>query len=160
MRKLVHTVAVVGTVAAATALALPAVASSDGSTALNLRATSLSGGVVQDAKPGLNAGDRYVEAATLRESGDTVGSLRADCAIAKVFGGKTALGYPKGDYLCTYVAVVRGDQIVFTTGGPYTRDAAFTAAILGGTGKYRTARGEVRIADLTTTAYSLRITLS
>lgn len=151
--------------AAATVAALPAVAGDGGQGAataqtLTLRGKLTTSKVVEDTRRGLSAGDRFLERATLTEAGRRVGSTRADCAIVKLFGGKTAAGYPKADYLCTYVAVLGGDQLVFVTGGPYTSDRPFDAAIVGGTGRYGGATGQVRYSDLSATGFTLRIDLS
>lgn len=126
---------------------------------LTLAMTITSAKVVDTGKRGIGIGDRYVERARLTQADKRVGPALTDCAIVHSYGGTTPAGFPKADYVCTTVAVVHGDQIVFTSGGPYLADKPYDAAVLGGTGRFVGASGSVRVSDPSASGYTLRIKL-
>jgi allene oxide cyclase len=88
--------------------------------------------------PGPSPGDLAVlHDGVLREDGSPAGSFNQVCTLAELKGGPFTSGFE-----CTGSLTLGGDTI--TMAGPFTPAATEqTAAITGGTGRFRTARGEI-----------------
>jgi hypothetical protein len=94
-------------------------------------------------EPGFGPGDRFTFLNHLFHGGEQVGELGGDCVTIDLDGkaGFTAQ--------CLATATLPGGQIatqglISLANGPVQR---FSLAITGGTGDYRTVRGEVRVEE-------------
>lgn len=106
-----------------------------------LRLTAKNGAVafVDNGQPGVNRGDRIVADVDLFRGDRKVGQAGLDCALTRVAGSTSS-------YVCTVSAALPDGQLTFasyTTLTPDTQTA--TAAVTGGTGRYRRAHGEASL---------------
>jgi hypothetical protein len=104
---------------------------------LSVKGTGLA--VVENGQSGLNPGDRFVSSGDLLRGGDKVGDASLDCTVVRV-------QTPASLYSCVGGAALQGGQITFqslTAVDPANVSA--TAAVTGGTGRYRTAQGEATL---------------
>jgi hypothetical protein len=108
-----------------------------------------------DRKPtGLSQGDQQVLAVDYFQAGTKVGEESAICMVTRVEANGASTVH------CTGVESLPGGQIT-TEGtinyGPneFPKADPYSLAIKGGTGKYRTAHGEIRIQELTATEWQI-----
>ena len=135
----------VGALAAALAVGGASIASArdgdhDGRT-IRLTAKNGSVTVVENGRAGINPGDRFVAVGDLFQGDAKVGWAANDC-VTLTYG-------PAGSsYQCTATASLPDGQLAFqalaTGTGPIPSSA--TAAVTGGTGRYRTAQGEAALS--------------
>jgi hypothetical protein len=99
---------------------------------------------VDEGPKGFSAGDEVSIGADLFSGGTRVGTL-------DVHGAFTFVSRRAARGLFTFQATVRGSQISATGVAAFTANDGpngFSAAVTGGTGKYRNARGQVRVQFL------------
>jgi hypothetical protein len=108
-----------------------------------------------DRKPtGLSQGDQQVLAVDYFQAGTRVGEESTICMVTRVEANGASTVH------CTGVESLPGGQIT-TEGtinyGPneFPKADPYSLAIKGGTGKYRTAHGEIRIQELTATQWQI-----
>jgi hypothetical protein len=103
-----------------------------------------------ERKPtGLSQGDQTVQAFDLFQAGTKVGEESSICTVTRVEANDASTVH------CTGVQSLPGGQVTYEgtiNYGPneFPKADPFSLAIKGGTGKYRTAHGELRIQELTT----------
>jgi allene oxide cyclase-like protein len=97
--------------------------------------------VVENGQPGFNRGDRVVAVADVLRGDQKVGQAGIDCVFLRVEGSTATIQ-------CTTSAELPGGQIAFQALATVTLGEArsVTAAVTGGTGRYRTAHGEASLA--------------
>jgi hypothetical protein len=123
-----------------TAPALASAATTDSSHDMHLRAVSVSDTPLDLGAKGYSAGDVELGAANLTRGGAHVGWAVLSCTTARV-------GRASADQLCVFALHLPHGQLVAEGSvragakGPGT----FSLAITGGTGRYRTARGALRV---------------
>ena len=106
-----------------------------------IRLTARNAGLVfvENGKTGLNQGDRLVVAGDLLRGDEKVGQAGLDCVALRLEArGPT--------FQCTSAASLADGQITFLA--LFTAEPGVTssvAAVTGGTGRYRTARGEATL---------------
>jgi hypothetical protein len=99
-------------------------------------------------------GDQLVQAVDLFRDGTKVGEENTICTVTRIEANGASTVH------CTGVSSLPGGQIT-TEGavhyGPNESPKAdpYSTAIKGGTGKYRTAHGDTRIHELTTTEWQI-----
>jgi hypothetical protein len=110
-----------------------------------------------DRKPtDLSHGDETVLAVDLYQAGTKVGEESSICVVTRVEANGASTVH------CTGVESLPGGQVT-TEGtinyGPNESPKAdpYFLAIKGGTGKYRTAHGDIRIQELTTTEWQITL---
>jgi hypothetical protein len=114
-------------------------ASASGSQQFTVYAVHGSETFVDVGKKGFSAGDNDVNSSQLTQGGRTVGWETGSCLTTAVSN--------QADQICHFVLNLVGGQIVADGAvrsgqqGP----GAFTLAIIGGTGSYRTAGGELHV---------------
>jgi hypothetical protein len=108
----------------------------------------------------VSVGDQFIVRSTLFHKGSPVGEESNVCAITRGEPGTAVTLY------CSGVDSLPAGQIVWQGTIDYgpneaPKAAPYFFAITGGTGKYRTAHGEIRVQELTTEEfrYSMRIIL-
>jgi hypothetical protein len=149
MRKVLLAGAVAVSVAAATVLTAAASATSAGEAPLRLTAKAAAVAVItpcrtclQTVPPGIHMGSVADESGTLLgEHGAKVGHF----AITATQVTPVAAGAP-GELLLDVTVVLRAGQIT-AHGIEEPPDTAGTIAITGGTGAYRSARGQIHFRD-------------
>lgn len=129
------------TVAAAVAVPLltgPAAANAGGQ--FTVFAVHNSETSVDVGKHGFSAGDNDVNSAQLVQGGHSVGWETGSCLT-------TFVGASRADQICHFVLALAGGQIVAdgAVRGGSQGPGTFTLAIVGGTGSYRTARGQIQV---------------
>ncbi len=124
---------------------------------LDLRARVVGDPTTIDRKPpGLSQGDQQVLAVDLLQAGTKVGEESSICMITRVEANGASTVH------CTGVESLPGGQVT-TEGtinyGPneFPKADPYSLAVTGGTGKYRTAHGEIRIQELTTTEWQITL---
>jgi hypothetical protein len=109
---------------------------------------------IDHGNDGFSAGDQDLFAGALTRDGKHVGHLVGTCQTARV-GGKTA------DQLCEFVLRLGHGQITAsgsvssTEKGPGT----FALPILGGTGQYRRAAGQIAVTATNGDSFPIRVDL-
>jgi hypothetical protein len=95
---------------------------------------------VDTGKPGPSVGDVAIARdEVLREDGSQAGTFRQVCTLTDLVGSPFT-----STFECTGSIALKDGTI--TMEGPFTpSDAESVAAITGGTGQYRTARGEIAV---------------
>lgn len=127
------------TAAVAVPLLTGAAAASDGSH-FTVYAVHGSETSVDVGQHGFSAGDTDVNSDQLVQGGRSIGWETGSCLT-------TFVGANRADEICHFVLVLASGQIVgdgAVRSGP-KGPGSFTLAIVGGTGKYRTARGEMQV---------------
>ncbi len=117
----------------------PAKSNAHGKTIRLLEASkSIQPTFVDTGTPGLSPGDIVVvRDGVLRENGSSAGTFNQVCTLVKVAGNPFT-----SEYECIGSLALENGTI--TMQGPFVpAKAEQTAAVTGGTGEYRTARGEV-----------------
>jgi hypothetical protein len=96
--------------------------------------------VVDTGAPGLSPGDIVViRDGVLRADGSAAGTFNQVCTLVKVVGNPFT-----SEYEC--IGSLALEEGTITMQGPFVpAKAEQTAAVTGGTGEYRTARGEVAV---------------
>jgi hypothetical protein len=126
-----------------TAVAVPLLtgsAAASGGSQFTVYAVHGSDTSVDVGKSGFSAGDTEVNSDQLVQGNRSVGWETGSCLT-------TFVGASRADQICHFVLVLASGQIVADgavrsgSQGPGT----FTLAIVGGTGKYRAARGELQV---------------
>lgn len=140
-RKQIISGAAAATVTAALAVPLlTGSAAASGGAQFTVYAVHSSDTSVDAGKPGFSAGDMDVNSAQLIQGGRSAGWETGSCLT-------TFVGATHADQICHFVLVLNGGQIVAdgaVRGGPQG-PGTFTLAIVGGTGSYRQARGEIQV---------------
>ena len=121
---------------------------------LDLMARAVDSTDIDEGPTGFSQGDQFVQAVDLFRAGTKVGEEEAICTVTRIEadGSWTAR--------CTGVSSLPGGQIAtegaihYGPNEPPKADPSSTA-IKGGTGKYRTAHGDTRIQELTTTEWQI-----
>lgn len=109
----------------------------DGRT-IRLTAKNAGLSIVENGQPGLNRGDRAVVAGDLFQGGQKVGEAALDCVVIRADGPRlqnqcvSSMTLPDGEL--AFEGLVAVDISAATSG---------TVAVVGGTGRYRRAQGEV-----------------
>jgi hypothetical protein len=97
--------------------------------------------LVENGQPGVGLGDRFVARGDLLRGEEKVGVAGVDCVTLTYGPGGSS-------YQCTATASLPDGQLAFQSltvaDGPIPSSA--TAAVTGGTGRYRTAHGEVTMS--------------
>jgi hypothetical protein len=107
---------------------------------IRLTATNTGTALVENGQAGLNIGDRVVAAGDLLRGDEKVGHAGLDCALLRVEG-------PASTYTCTSGVSLPDGQIAFQGLAELAPGVtSLTNAVTGGTGRYRTARGEATLA--------------
>jgi hypothetical protein len=150
----------VGTVAALTTTDSATAGTSGGSSAaagradFTVRAHQGSDTSIDNGKDGFSAGDQDLFAGALTRDGKHVGRMVGTCQTARV-GSTTA------DQLCEFVLHLGHGQI--TASGSVSSAAkgpgTFTLAILGGTGRYRDAAGQIAVTATNGKTFPIRVSL-
>ena len=139
------TIAAVLLAIALTALATASGRSSDdrGVEVLKLHFKNVSATEADLGEPGFGQGDRFTLLDALYDDGKAVGELGVDC-VAVDLDGRTGLTAQ-----CLATATLPGGQIATQGLISFTDQEVqrFSLAVTGGTGDYRTARGEVRVEE-------------
>lgn len=124
---------------------------------LDLMARAVGEPTIIDRKPtGLSQGDQQVLAVDLLHAGTKLGEESSICMVSRVEANGASTVH------CTGVESLPGGQIT-TEGtinyGPneFPKADPYSLAIKGGTGKYRTAHGEIRIQELTATEWQITL---
>jgi hypothetical protein len=139
---------IIGSVVAASAAAVATIAATSvtasagtpSSGTFTVRAYHTSDTGIDLGKPGYSVGDQDLGADRLMRNGERVGWMAVSCTTSR-------LGHTSEDQLCEFVLHLAGSQLTSAgavrsgEGGPGT----FTLPILGGTGRYRTATGQLAI---------------
>lgn len=132
-----------GAALAVTAVALPMLtgpASASGGQQFTVYSVHASETFVDVGKKGFSPGDTDVNSSQLIRAGRTAGWETGSCQT-------TSVSASSATQICHFVLALDGGQIVSDGGvrsgrqGPGT----FTLAIVGGTGKFRAARGELHV---------------
>jgi hypothetical protein len=103
--------------------------------------------LADNGQAGQNPGDRVVASGDLLRDGRKIGAAALECTLIRV-------QQPAPLYSCVSGASLPGGQITFQSIATVSpADVSATAAVTGGTGRYRTAHGEatltVSLADQT-----------
>lgn len=148
----------VGTIAALTAADSASAGTTGGSAArsqsFTLHAHHGTDDSVDLGPSGFSAGDQDLFTSSLTRGGKKVGRLVGSCTTARV--GKTS-----ADQLCEYVLRLDHGQITAlgtvrsTQAGPGT----FALAIAGGTGRYRSAAGQIEVTATSGTTIPITVSL-
>ncbi|RKT88871.1 hypothetical protein SAMN05421805_107166 [Saccharopolyspora antimicrobica] len=101
--------------------------------------------------PGVSLGDEYVFSDQLRQAGRPVGDDGGSCQVTHVDGARITTN-------CTLTLRLPDGQLTAQALGVRGEDALM--AITGGTGAYRTARGELHATDIQTPDEKYRITIT
>ncbi|MEV0699535.1 dirigent protein [Saccharopolyspora sp. NPDC050389] len=101
-------------------------------------------------EPGVSIGDEYVFSDELYQGGRQVGDDGGACQVTHVEGQEITTN-------CVISVRLPDGQITAQT--LWVRGTDSLMAITGGTGKYRTARGEVEATDVQTLNEKVRITI-
>ncbi len=121
---------------------------------LDLMARAVASTNIERKPTGLSQGDQFVQAVDLFDAGIKVGEESSICMVTRIEADGSST------FHCTGVSSLPGGQIT-TEGtikyGPNEspKEDPYSTAIKGGTGKYRTAHGDTRIQELTTTEWQL-----
>jgi hypothetical protein len=128
---------------------------------INLTATTVQRADIDLGKTGLSLGDRFIFSDDI--SGDAVGTDGGDCVTVRLDPKDATeanvnavtqqcvvtLSLPEGQ--------ITGQALITFTNAP--TPAPFTVAITGGTGKFRTAHGEVEVTEESDTVAHLTVRL-
>jgi len=110
-------------------------------------------------KRGLSLGDQSVFTDDLLQGGKRIGEDHGTCTITRIAGtGPSTMATSQ----CLVTAVLSQGQMTVqgaVTSRAQGRPAPFTLAITGGTGAYRTARGEVRVREVSNTQSEITVEL-
>jgi hypothetical protein len=102
---------------------------------------------IDEAPAGFSQGDSFIFANSLYSRGHKVGEDGGACTVVRAASGGTT-------FQCLGTNTLPGGQL--TAQGLTTADATREVlAITGGTGRYKTARGEVRITEVSDTELAL-----
>ena len=106
--------------------------------AIRLTAKNAGLSIVENGQPGLNRGDRAVIAGDLFQGGQKVGEAALDCVAIRADGTRL-------QNQCVGSMTLPGGELAFEGLVAVDISAANsgTAAVVGGTGRYRRAHGEV-----------------
>jgi hypothetical protein len=111
----------------------------NGGRVIRLAVKSTGFALVENGQAGQNPGDRVVASGDLLRGGETVGDAALECTLIR-------LQQPAPLYSCVAGASLPGGQITFQSIGTVSpADVSATAAVTGGTGRYRTAHGEATL---------------
>jgi hypothetical protein len=119
----------------------------------HVRIIDLTTTVLQDADvdlgdPGPSVGDRFVFSDTVFRDGEEVGIDGGECVIVQFTPGADPEGEPEAATAqCVATVSLPEGQITAQGLVDFTTTDPFTIAITGGTGKYRTAHGEVEVSE-------------
>jgi hypothetical protein len=109
--------------------------------------------------PGLSLGDQFVHTGDDLQDGRRVGEDHGVCTITRITGTAPSRTVTSQ---CLVTAILPRGQITFqgpVTGPEQGASAPFYNAVTGGTGAYRTARGEVRVGTISDTDADITIRL-
>ena len=128
---------------------------------IQLTATSFANQDIDVGPSGLSLGDYFVATEDLFRQGKKVGTDHAVCTLTRLV---PRTGTPKRFAVqCVATLLLPEGQITVQgvrTGSLSAQEPPrFTLAITGGTGAYKTARGQVRIVDINATESRLTLTL-
>ncbi len=103
---------------------------------------------------GFSAGDEDLAVATLTRGGNRVGRLVLSCTTAHV-------GKASADQLCEFVMSLRGGQITAagTVRAGQSGPGTFSLPILGGTGRYQGAGGQISVTSTNGGTVPIQVTL-
>jgi hypothetical protein len=97
---------------------------------------------------GLSQGDRFVFSDDVFLDGEKVGTDGGECVIVLFTPGPDPAGDPEAlTAQCVATVSLPDGQITAQGLVDFTQTGPFTIAITGGTGKYRTAHGEVEVTE-------------
>ena len=119
----------------------------------HVRIIDLTTTVLQDADldlgdTGPSVGDRFVFSDDVFRDDEKVGMDGGECVIVLFTPGPDPEGEPEAaSAQCTATVSLPEGQITAQGLVDFTGTGAFTIAITGGTGKYRTAHGEVEVTE-------------
>ena len=103
--------------------------------------------------PGESLGDQFIGSSDLTQNGRPAGEAHIVCqAVRIVETGVTAQ--------CLGTLVLPAGQITVHGAPTFTEDLQFTLAITGGTGRYKTAQGEIHSRALSETQDELSVRLT
>jgi allene oxide cyclase-like protein len=137
--------ATIGALAAVLAVSGASIASAgsdddDGQRVIRLMVRTTGIALVENGQAGLNPGDRFVSSGDLLREGEKIGDAGLDCTVIRVHA-------PASLYSCVSGAALPGGQIAFQSlSAVDPANVSATAAVTGGTGRYRTAHGEATLS--------------
>jgi hypothetical protein len=108
---------------------------------LHLTAKAVHQEFIDEEPPGLSQGDRFVFANDLYRHGQKVGEDGGACTLTRVDGAGVAT------FQCLGSNALPGGHVT-AQGLTNSKDTREVLAITGGTGRYKTARGEIRITEV------------
>jgi hypothetical protein len=98
--------------------------------------------------PGPSVGDRFVFSDEVFLDGEKVGMDGGECVIVLFQPGPDPQGEPAAvSAQCVATVMLPDGQITAQGLVDFTQTEPFTIAVTGGTGKYRTAHGEVTVTE-------------
>ncbi|HEX3930031.1 MAG TPA: hypothetical protein VHW64_04965 [Nocardioides sp.] len=105
-------------------------------------------------KSGFSAGDQDLFTGSLTRNGTHAGSFVGTCTTVRV-------GKASADQLCTFVLHLAHGQIMAsgTTRSGKSGPGAFALPILGGTGHYQTAAGQIAVTATNGNTFPIAVTL-
>jgi hypothetical protein len=109
--------------------------------------------------PGLSLGDQTVFTHDMFQDGRRVGEDHVVCTITRITGTAPSRAVTSE---CLVTVILPRGQITIQGAMPSAEQGApppFTNAVTGGTGAYRTARGEVRVSPLSNAEVDITIRL-
>jgi hypothetical protein len=109
---------------------------------------------VENGRPGVNPGDRFVAASDLLRGNRKVGEAGTECTLIRVVGSTSRFECAVTSSL-PHGQVTLQSLISLTPGG----DRPYTFAVTGGTGRYRTARGDATLSGVSPTDQTGEVTI-
>jgi hypothetical protein len=109
-----------------------------GSHVIKLTAKTTEIAFVDNGRSGVNPGDRFVAASDLLRGDRKVGEAGTECTVIRVVGTNSD---------CVVTASLPDGQLTFQSLASITGEGqSYTAAVTGGSGRYRTARGDATLS--------------
>jgi hypothetical protein len=126
---------------------------------IDLTANLLQNAAIDEGDSGPSVGDRFIFSDEIVRDGEKVGTDGIDCVVVLIVPGKDPAGEPERVAAqCTASVSLPEGQITAQGLVDFTQTEQ-TIAITGGTGKYRTAHGEVRVIEESDEVSHYRLTL-
>jgi hypothetical protein len=126
---------------------------------IDLTAKLLQSAEIDEGEPGPSVGDRFVFSDEIFRGGKKVGIDGIDCVVVLFVPGEDPEGEPEQAVAqCSATVSLPEGQITAQGLADFT-ETEQTIAITGGTGKYRTAHGEVLVIEESDEVAHYRVTL-